>query len=547
MFLALVLAFGAAVMIVVARCDRRHDLGSARRSTAVEPPSGEPSASTAPRPAPVVGRPRRSPAASSRGIAALVGLLFAVTGTRGRLFAQVAVAAAILAGGYALLDLVGPATGPRLHSATVPADELKPAYLIAGTDAAKIDAALARLRARAEREGGPGALEVFPPQAARRARRRRARRRDPDDDADDRPALPARRRRRALDAKQAAPVADGARATLPAGADGGARRPRGAAQGQGAEGARGRGRGARAARCSTFEAPKAQRSCRPGWPRRRSGAASRSTPTPRACSSSAWGTATVRLGSELDRLAHLGRRRRHRRARTSRRWSPTPPRRPRGPSPTRSSSASPAGAVAAAERLAAQGEAVDAAHLPGREAAARGAPRARRARPRPQPKEVERSLAMHPYAAKMLVRQVQGASAGRPAGRELRGRRPRVVDPRRGRLSGGSGADAGGAPRGRCPALRASYARRAMRAARAFLRAPLFACRAPFWTALSIRETRPGARSRPRRRRRRDRALEPAEVGANRAGKRRFSMCSRSVRAIRFFCEAMLAMDDGAV
>jgi DNA polymerase III subunit delta len=39
--------------------------------------------------------------------------------------------------------------------------EIKPAYLIAGTDDAKIDAALARLRARAEREGGPGALEAF--------------------------------------------------------------------------------------------------------------------------------------------------------------------------------------------------------------------------------------------------------------------------------------------------------------------------------------------------------------------------------------------------
>ncbi|MGH2963475.1 MAG: DNA polymerase III subunit delta [Solirubrobacterales bacterium] len=50
--------------------------------------------------------------------------------------------------------------------------EIKPAYLIAGSDEAKIDAALARLRARAERESGPGALEVFessgagPPDAA---------------------------------------------------------------------------------------------------------------------------------------------------------------------------------------------------------------------------------------------------------------------------------------------------------------------------------------------------------------------------------------------
>ena len=41
------------------------------------------------------------------------------------------------------------------------AGEIKPAYLIAGTDEAKIDAALARLRARAGQEGGPGALQVF--------------------------------------------------------------------------------------------------------------------------------------------------------------------------------------------------------------------------------------------------------------------------------------------------------------------------------------------------------------------------------------------------
>lgn len=38
---------------------------------------------------------------------------------------------------------------------------MKPAYLIAGGDEGKIDAALTRLRARAEREGGPGALESF--------------------------------------------------------------------------------------------------------------------------------------------------------------------------------------------------------------------------------------------------------------------------------------------------------------------------------------------------------------------------------------------------
>jgi DNA polymerase III subunit delta len=39
--------------------------------------------------------------------------------------------------------------------------ELAPAYLLAGDDAAKLDAALTALRARAEREGGPGALESF--------------------------------------------------------------------------------------------------------------------------------------------------------------------------------------------------------------------------------------------------------------------------------------------------------------------------------------------------------------------------------------------------
>jgi len=40
---------------------------------------------------------------------------------------------------------------------------MRPLYLIAGTDSAKIEATRSRLRARAEREGGPGALEVFEP------------------------------------------------------------------------------------------------------------------------------------------------------------------------------------------------------------------------------------------------------------------------------------------------------------------------------------------------------------------------------------------------
>jgi DNA polymerase III subunit delta len=47
--------------------------------------------------------------------------------------------------------------------------EMKPAYLIAGTDEAKIGRARSRLRERAEREGGPGALELFDAGDGRRA------------------------------------------------------------------------------------------------------------------------------------------------------------------------------------------------------------------------------------------------------------------------------------------------------------------------------------------------------------------------------------------
>jgi DNA polymerase-3 subunit delta len=43
------------------------------------------------------------------------------------------------------------------------AEEMQPLYLIAGSDGAKIDATRSRLRARAEREGGSAALEVFEP------------------------------------------------------------------------------------------------------------------------------------------------------------------------------------------------------------------------------------------------------------------------------------------------------------------------------------------------------------------------------------------------
>jgi DNA polymerase III subunit delta len=49
------------------------------------------------------------------------------------------------------------------------AEEMRSLYLIAGTDQAKIDATRARLRARAESEGGAAALEVFEPSEGRGA------------------------------------------------------------------------------------------------------------------------------------------------------------------------------------------------------------------------------------------------------------------------------------------------------------------------------------------------------------------------------------------
>src|SRR6476659_10771818 len=49
------------------------------------------------------------------------------------------------------------------------AEEMRPLYLIAGTDGAKIDATRGRLRARAERDGGAGSLRIFEPGEGRGA------------------------------------------------------------------------------------------------------------------------------------------------------------------------------------------------------------------------------------------------------------------------------------------------------------------------------------------------------------------------------------------
>ena len=79
------------------------------------------------------------------------------------------------------------------------AEEMRPLYLIAGTDGAKIDATRARLRARAESEGGVGALEVFEPGEGRGAPDHEAlRQRDPRAVADRVAPLSPRRRGRAL-------------------------------------------------------------------------------------------------------------------------------------------------------------------------------------------------------------------------------------------------------------------------------------------------------------------------------------------------------------
>ena len=182
-------------------------------------------------------------------------------------------------------------------------------------------------------------------------------------------------------AKQAAPVAE-ALAAPAARAHPGPGLPRGAAEGQGAEGAgggrEGGGRGG-----ARLRRPEGARSSRPGSRPRLRGAASRSTLTPRGCSIERMGESTVRLSTELDRLAT---------------WAAEGGRVEREDLEAMIADTSeevawaladalversPAGAVAAAERLAGQGEATTPLDLRGREAPARRPPGARRTRPRP--------------------------------------------------------------------------------------------------------------------------------------------------------------------
>lgn len=284
------------------------------------------------------------------------------------------------------------------------ADQLKPAYLIAGTDAAKIDEVVARLRARAEAEGG---LESFPAQPSG----------GPDAAAlvQAIPAMTLIAGRRFLladgverwTAKQAGPVVEAAGALPPdltvvlvaREEPPKVRAPK--ALGEAVKAAGGE--------VLEFAAPRARQL--PGW---LSAEAERRGYTLDADAArllvERMGESTIRLATELDRLAV---------------WAPEGGRVEREDLEAMIADTSeevawaladalversPAGAVAAAERLAGQGEATTPL-IYGAAKRLRDAHRALVELDRGRsPKEVESSLGMHPYAAKMLVGKVRGAS-----------------------------------------------------------------------------------------------------------------------------------------
>ena len=279
---------------------------------------------------------------------------------------------------------------------------MKPAYLLSGDDDAKLSAALARLRGRAEREGGPGALEVFEAAGAT----------GPDADAlaGSMPALSLTAERRYLLADgverwKAAQVESlvAALAAMPAGRDRRAVARGAAAQGAG-RGGRGRGR-----RVPRLRGAAASASCPPG-----SSAAARErgfdlAPQAARALVARLGESTVRLGTELDRLALWAGERggvgvedvEEMIGDTSERagWAlgdaiVAP--RPRGRGRHR-------------RRPARPGRGRHPAGLrDGLAAAQRPSRRARRSRRGTPPREVEAALPMAPYPAKMLVRSVRG-------------------------------------------------------------------------------------------------------------------------------------------
>ena len=442
-------------------------------------------------------------------------------------------------------------TGPE-YTRGVAAEELRPAYLITGSDTAKIDAAVARLRLRAEREGGPGALEVFPapPGGAPDAAALIA--------AIPAMSLTAGRRYLLADgverwtAKQAAPVIEALSRSAP-GPHFRPRRSRGAAEGARAQGPRRRGRRGRGRRAVTSRRPKTRQL--PAWlaaeaERRglsidadaarllvermgehRPPLAPSSTASPPGRAAGGSGRAR---GPRGDDRRHL-------------RGGGMGPRR-------RAPAARPSAALGAAERLAGQGEAVTPL-VYGVAKRLRKAHQALRARGR-QAGQGGRGLAADaPYAAKMLVSAVRDTSVDEVRSADLRGGRPRVVDARRVRLPRGGRADAGRPPCGRRTRLSAGWrgrrcgprgpragdeaSGRATSCARRCWRAERRVCDGLVDRGIQLSS----ARQRAVRVAGGDGLLEPAEVRLDRAGDAPvLDALALGVRAIRFFCEAILAI-----
>jgi DNA polymerase III subunit delta len=291
----------------------------------------------------------------------------------------------------------------------VPGTDLKPAYLIAGTDTAKIDSALARLRARAEREGGLGALHVFAPAGGGA----------PDAEAliGAIPAMSLTGGRRYLLAdgverwstKQAAPVIEAlgnlppdltvvlaAREEPPK-----VRAPRGMVKAVEAAGGE----------ILAYEAPKAR--SLPGWLVKEAGRRGLALDTDAArLLVDRMGNSTVRLGTELDRLAlWAGDGGRVEIEDLEAMIADTSEEATWTLADSLVDRDGPA-AMRAAERLAGQGEPL----TPLVYQAAKRLRAAHQAvgdleRGRPA-KEVESALDMHPYAAKLLVKRVRSSNAG---------------------------------------------------------------------------------------------------------------------------------------
>ena len=401
--------------------------------------------------------------------------------------------------------------------------EIKPAYLIAGDDEAKIARTRARLRARAEREGGPGALEVFEAGEGR-----------PAPDAEALIAslaaisliacapLPARRRRRALGQGRHRAGRRGARGDC-------RRRPR--SRWSPAASRRPRWR-RRSRRRAARRSPSRRRGARAAEAARRRGAASSaSTLDPDAAAAAgraARPAARSASRTELERLAlwageggQVGLERPRGDDRRHLRGGDLVARR-------RVVEGDEADALRVAERLVAQGEALPRIDLLARPAAAPGAhaPRAS-SRPAARRRRSPRASRCTPTRRRCWSRKVKGRSPGRPRRGDPGARRPRALVARRLGLRRGRRADPGasqGGRRRRAPAARCVQRERSScAAAQPRRRGPSCArrcCGAGRPSGRPCRSARPAPCARRRRRRRRPRRPRPraAELRLHGAG-----------------------------